>query len=541
MSISISKIFYIQIIIVVLMILGILPQESSYLILAVMCYGFYRMTLLDSLGLFIISIPFFTALPGNQFSDSMSVWRILIAALFAKAVIGRYCLKISGKGAAEKVKNMAAASIISVREKAYGRLFGLFVLFIIINLLSLAEAHYIGAGIKKILFIVNIALLFPVSQAAISRKEDVLSVLKYLLQCSLIVAFIGYFQLILTFFVPLFKFWQFWTNSVIKVFYGENLSTLLSYSNTWFSYYDVLPATLRMFSVFPDSHSFSLFILIAMPVVLFFIVHEKGPKKNNIILAMSLYLLALFFSGSRGVWASSVAALAIGVAYFTNFRSKINGIKDLSRKMRRGAREKINPRVILFSIMIFFILMPISGFVLRKNQEVQLSRSGVEIGDVKEEAMFKRLVSISNFTESSNMGRIEIWNRTIESINRHYLFGVGVGNFPLILDEEMGTAKMGSSAHNIYFDIAAETGVFGLLVFILINFEILLFSNRLFRKELAGDEMKIFAGAFFAYFFWVLIYGLFDVVLFNDKVLMFTVLVIAVLYSLKGAYFKDRM
>jgi len=323
------------------------------------------------------------------------------------------------------------------------------------------------------------------------------------------------------------------------VFYGENLSLLLSYSNTWFSYYDVLPATLRMFSVFPDSHSFSLFILTAMPIVLFFIVHEKGPRKNNVILAMSFYLLAIFFSGSRGVWVSSVAALAIGVVYFTNLRSKINGIRDLSRKIRRGAREKINPRMILFSIMVFFILMPVSGFVLRKNQEVQLSSAGIEMGDVEEEAMFKRLVSISNLSESSNMGRIEIWNRTIGSINRHYLVGVGVGNFPLILDEELGTAKMGSSAHNIYFDIAAETGVIGLLAFILINLEILFFSEKLFRKGLAGDEMKIFAGAFFVYFSWVLAYGFFDVVFFNDKVLMFTVLAVSVLYSLKGAYLKE--
>jgi len=535
MSITLNKIFYTQIIIVILMILGIMPQEASYLILVIVSYGFYKLSLLDSLGLFIISLPFFTALPENRFSDSMSVWRILIAVLFLKMVVEAHNVKFSGRGLADAAKAISK-SFSEMKEKSYGKLFFLFILFLAINFLSLFAAQYIGAGIKKILFISNIVLLFPIVQAATKSREDVLLVMRYLLKCSLIVVFVGYFQLVLTFFTPLFKFWMFWAGGVIEVFYGQTLSGLLKFSNTWFSYYEVLPATLRMFSVFPDSHSFSLFVLMAIPLLLFFIIYEHGIKKNRLVLILPFYSLALIFSGSRGVWAASVPAFIIGIAYFADLGSKINSIRDLSRKIILAAKEKINPKIIPLSILIFFLVIPISSFVLRKNQEVQLMRSGVDIGELEEEAMFKRLMSISDLYDVSNKGRIEIWNRTIESINENYLLGVGVGNFPLVLDEKLSSAKMGSSAHSIYFDIAAETGVFGLLTFLLIIAEILFFSLRLFRKELANDRMKIFAGAFFAYFFWIAVYGLFDVVLFNDKVLMFAVLVISVLYSLKGKY-----
>lgn len=539
MSMLISKIFYVQMIAVMLMVLGVLPQESSYFILAIMCYGFYKMDLIDSLKLFIISLPFFTALPESRLSDSMSMWRILIIVLFIKMMMGQCAHSVCGMNFVASVKNIFLKNI-PTKEKTYYRLFIFFILFIFANIISLVGAHYIGAGIKKILFILNISFLFPILQSAIKTREDATTIMNYMLKCSIAVVFVGYFQLLLTFFVPLFKFWQFWTNSVINVFYGRNLSELLSYSNTWFSYYDVLPATLRMFSVFPDSHSFSMFVLFSMPLILFFAADKEEKRRKGLILLIPICLLALFFSGSRGVWASYLPAVFVSLFIFVDMKSKMNNFKDLFFRMTKGSQESANARTIILSMLIFFILMPVSGFVLRKNQEVQLARVGAEISDFEEEAMFKRLVSISNLSEASNMGRIEIWSRTMRSINDHYFFGIGAGNFPLILDEELGTAKMGSSAHNIYFDVAAETGVVGLLFFVLIIFEILRYSLNIFKRCRVSDHMRIFAGAFFAYFLWIAFYGLFDVVLLNDKVLIFFVLSAGILYSFRDERLKQN-
>ncbi len=544
------------------MILGIAPQESSYLILAIMCYGFYKMSLLDSLCLFIISIPFFMAFPANRFSDSMSVWRILIGVLFLKVVYEktdkfhspeRLWSRCAGwrnkqwialgfhraiatmepaEGRAKSGFRLWITDMLKIKKtKAnnYRNLLNLFILFLAINVISLFFAQYTGAGIKKISFIVDIVLLFPVTFYAIRKEGDAVSLLKYVFYASFEVVIIGYLQFFLTFFISLSKFWEFWTGSVIKVFYGQNLSYLLSYSNTWFSYYETLPPTLRMFSVFPDSHSFPMFVLISMPIVLSLIFYYRGRRKNFYIACLIIYLLSIYFSGSRGVWVSSAFAFLSCFALFAF--PKIN--KDIFSKIKNSSKKEINSRMIIASVALFFILFPISSFLLTRNQEVQLARSGIGLDEDKENAMFRRILSISDLSEMSNKGRIQIWIETISYIGKHPLLGIGPGNFPLVLDQDLSSSKKGSSAHNIYLDIAVETGIFGLIFFVLIVLEILNRSRKLFYRLKPGYA-KIFAGAFFVYFFWISFYGLFDVVILNDKVLIFLVIVIGILYSLEG-------
>ncbi len=82
---TLKTIFLSEFILVFAMAIGIAPQEFSYLILVLLVASFVKLNMLDSLKLFILSIPFFVALPANAFSDSMSIWRVLIIALFLKA------------------------------------------------------------------------------------------------------------------------------------------------------------------------------------------------------------------------------------------------------------------------------------------------------------------------------------------------------------------------------------------------------------------------------------------------------------------------
>jgi hypothetical protein len=81
---SLKTIFISEFILVFAMAMGVAPQEFSYLILLLLLVSFVKLNKLDALKLFIISIPLFVALPANQFSDSMSIWRILIIVLFLK-------------------------------------------------------------------------------------------------------------------------------------------------------------------------------------------------------------------------------------------------------------------------------------------------------------------------------------------------------------------------------------------------------------------------------------------------------------------------
>ena len=199
-------------------------------------------------------------------------------------------------------------------------------------------------------------------------------------------------------------------------------------------------------------------------------------------------------------------------------------------------------KIITCSILLFFVLMPVSSFTLKMNQEIQLDRNNIQLSDDERSrfSMFERAFSISDFSEISNKGRLQIWRETLISISERPFLGVGFGNFPTVLEENISTSKMGSSAHSTYLDIASEIGVFGLIIFLLILIEILKTARNLFFK-LENKYLKIFTGSFFVYFVWICAYGLFDIVIFNDKVLMMTVIMIGMLYSIYPLHNSKKM
>ncbi len=602
-----------EIILVLAMIAGIAPQEFSYLILVLLVISFIKLSLLDSLKLFILSVPFFTALPANAFSDSMSAWRVLIVVLFLKASWGGYKFCHSDKNchiAGSKLylepectngklfgQNKVACKCIKVRsitanqhrfsglwsqlmsalrlhsleartmEPAdkpanYHKLFLLTGLFFTIAILSLISAQSLGAGVKKLLFFANIFLLFPIIIRAIKKESDLREILKAVFCSSAIIVSIGYFQFLSTFIITLSQFWDFWADNVIKVFYGQNLSRLLSYSNTWFSYYGALPPTLRMFSVMPDSHSFAMLVTISMPAILSLLFYYgRGRRKKYLSIVLIFFLLAIYLSGSRGVWVGSVFALMAGVYLFLSSSLKARNspqsseerlrlgeirlmisefIKLLKSKVGFKINEENNSKhyskLIAFSVVLFFVLMPVSSLILRQNQETQIIKSGINLSTEERSrlSMFERAFSISDFSETSNMGRLQIWQETLLSIGSHPFLGVGFGNFNYVLDQNESALKKGSSAHSIYLDIASEIGIFGLMVFLFLLAFILESAYHLYFR-LQKKYLKIFAGSFFVYFFWVCAYSIFDVVIFNDKVLMIITIMIGLLFSLNRA------
>jgi len=501
-----------ELVAVFLMVFNILPREASFFITGLLIFYFIFSPLEDSLWVFIASIPLFVALPITENFDTVANWRILSAVLFlvlffkqgipinlVKNNLGKWRLK-------ENFKHYQAEYLTGI--------------FLLIAIASLFIADNMFIGIKKILFLINIFLLYIIIRnLAHKNKKIILKVMNAMKVAIGLVLGIGFLQLIMVFFMNLHKFWYLWDKNVINVFYGIDLSNLLSYSNTWFSYYSYQLPTLRMFSIFPDSHSFAFFCILAIPFFLTAIfIRKKGAKKEAIFLYLMLNscLLAIIFSGSRGAWVSAFGVFLICLfAIILHFSPAI-----------RLRQKQI--QLILGCFIIFFLLFPIASAILFMPQYIELGRDALS-----NVSLFERTRSIINFAETSIKSRLEIWQRTADSIIIQPLLGVGIGNFPSVLNEDLSFSKRGSSAHNLYLDFAAEIGIFALFILLIIFWKIFKRAWYFFQGKIKENNLylNIWTGFFAIAFLWILGYSLFDVVLLNDKVLLFFVTNVAVLYS----------
>ena len=121
---------------------------------------------------------------------------------------------------------------------------------VLIMFFSLLVAGDLWIGFKKIIFLANAFLIYIVIRNLVFKNREVISKIFNAVKVAIgITLGVGFLQLIMVFFVNLHQFWYLWVSHVSNVYYGKALSYLLSYSNTWFSYYSYQLPTLRMFSV----------------------------------------------------------------------------------------------------------------------------------------------------------------------------------------------------------------------------------------------------------------------------------------------------
>ncbi|MEK7161027.1 MAG: O-antigen ligase family protein [Patescibacteria group bacterium] len=504
---QLNIIFALEVIVVALAASGLIPREAILVWTGLAIFYMIFSPLEDSLWLVIASIPLGAALPLYETFDTLASWRILILVLFGclffKKDLFSYLRKTADRNWSFRDALKSKALIWWVAG------------FLLIALLSIGVASYKIIALKKLIFLLNILILFLIVKYLTRRRpQDILRVWRAALTGGVVVAFVALIQFLAVLFIPLYNFWEFWAEKVITAFYGEGLSNLLSYSNTWFAYYSVNPPTLRLFSVFPDSHSFAMFNILLLPISLVLFLYYKDNRRLNILLKIMIVLsfFGIVMSGSRGAWLSIVPVFLAAI-YF--YRQRID------ESMVKKALQTLTLFIIFFVLSVGY---PPVLYTFQSWQTGNFSSSTF--------SFFERAKSISNLEETSNKGRIEIWQASLRSVAAHPLLGVGLGNYVVVLDEKVSAVKKGASAHNLYLDFASEIGIIGALFLIGIFWEILYTSWLVWRcsKEL---YFRFFGLLFGLYLFWVLGYSFFDVVLLNDKVLLLFVVSAATLYSLR--------
>lgn len=482
---KLNWVFVIQLILFSLIVIGVLPRSVVlYLAVALAVYVLFA-SLEDATIFFVRSIPFFIAIPLTATFDNFNTWRILAGIIFLKWLW-------------PKIRNFKLQT------------YTILLLFLLSAVLSIIPAPDKMLAVKRIIYFLNLSLIGVVIYDLAQKNDFAKRLIKNISIPVIAVTMVGFVQLGSTYLMDIYQFMGFWAGKVQFNQFGAGWSYIVyNLGNTWFAYYGE-QISLRMFSLFPDSHSFPQFILLGLPAI--FVVFFN--RKKILIPLVSSVFLAAILTGTRGIWAAGAVSALIALFLMFWFK-KI----DLSQ-----SNQKIFKKISIH-LAIFFALF-IIAFPIFASPQFRLYKMDSDL-------LAKRVRSIINFGETSNKERIRIWKLSLESIKKHPLLGVGVGNFPVVLNQDLALAKAGSSAHNIYLQIATEMGI-PALIFALWFLWVLMQKIYINFATSRDWGITIYNGAALIFVPWVLVYCLTDVALFDERAFLLFVTIVSLILANKN-------
>jgi hypothetical protein len=477
-----------EIMVVLLVAFGLIPREAALIMSGIMVFYFIFSKMEDGLILFIASIPIFVALPITESFDSLSAGRIFVLVLFLKWLFSQKQIKFI------KMKRLEILSA----------------LLLLVLILSILPAIDKIAAIKKIIYLINLAAIFLIVRDTIKDKIIFKKAVKAVLISSAIVFLIALGQLISTYFFTIGSFWDWWADHFSLGFYGENLRQIIKTDNAWFANSPSGPSVIRLFGSFTDPHSFALYLLLTLPFIISLAITKIKEKfrKEWIWLILTMFFIVL--SGTRGIWLGIIFGFL--AAIYLLFK-KMNFTRCVS--------------CVLAVLVIFVFLIPIASTF------TTIPQFREHAGQSDAALILKRLASILDLDELSNQGRIYIWKRSLESFKEHPLLGIGAGNFPVVLGQDIALAKAGSSAHNLYLNFLVENGLFAFILIVFMVWEILSVVFFVLKLNLP-QKTRILITGLFIYLVWAFGYSLFDIALLDERVFLIFLTILGMIYAIKN-------
>lgn len=502
---KLNIVFALQCATTIAVVFGGFPRETFLFSAAVLVFFSLFCPLEETVLLIARSIPIFVALPITEQFDSLNVWRIIVLILFFRW--------LSDTARIHSIIDEVLVHARAIKTNAWHGIVRAWrqwpVEFLSLALIGISVASLIGAadvlgGVKRIIFFLNLTMLFFVVRS-ITTRGNAARIALNAVYSGIIVVLVGMLQLVLAYTMNVDHFSEFWALTVNKALYGAAWANIAIVANTWFAYYSGT-IHLRMFSSFPDTHSFPLYLLMILCFATTLFAFEKNkPKKYILGAVIAFAALEAVLSGTRGIWASAIFAVVfIGYLFVRRY------------PIRKEA---------LLPLVLFFASLPLAAFIFNSPQ-FQFR------GTPAERAVFaERIRSIVDTEETSNQGRIYIWKETLRSMGKHPLLGVGIGNFPVVLALNPSASKAGASAHNLYLNFFAELGVLGFVATSLFIVVIMKKGWYLFTRG-ADDYVRFFALNALMYLVWILWYSMTDVAIFDERPFLLLMVLLGMMFAL---------
>jgi len=363
----------------------------------------------------------------------------------------------------------------------------LVLIFLFLASASLFAGLDAAAGVRKLLYFFTIFPVFLIAADIFQEKKWRAKGLAVIVLSGTMAAAIGLAQFSLPFFVGIGKTVKIW-ESAAPYLWGNSFGKLVASNASWLV--NIAGETrMRAFGFFPDPHNFAFFVNLCLFASLGYFFSQKKIGKIWVGVSLGLMLLAVGLSFSRGAYFGTIA----GLLFFA--------IVYLKRAKALGKAFVVS------GVIIIFLFVFNSG------------------------AISQRIASSFNTKEGSNVERLKNWGQAVEIVRDHPLVGVGLGNYSHAVD---ATVQDRSSiyAHNLFLDIAAETGILNAAVFLFL----ILFS--IWRNLKSRDMLGLGLAAGLVGF---LVHSVFDTALYCPQVLViFLVLVALGLYNLESSRLSSR-
>lgn len=210
--------------------------------------------------------------------------------------------------------------------------------------------------------------------------------------------------------------------------------------------------------LFDHTNFFANFLLGSIPiglVLIFWVKHKNFIKIILIAVAISAFVITL----SRAAYIGFIVAL-IMILFFAYRDRKIHSVTKTILS--------IGLMSFLSVVVLMYVIGPLRLDFVPKEDTGRKSQK---------ELLARRVTSTTDPLAITNIERIQIWTAGMEMLKDNFVFGVGLENFKVRYKEyKLPEAKRDQvAAHNSYFQLLIETGIFGFLSFAV--FWVLLFTN----------------------------------------------------------------
>jgi O-antigen ligase len=302
-------------------------------------------------------------------------------------------------------------------------------------------------------------------------------------------------------------------NHTVEILHGvRTFKVFASGDNNWI----LINGPLRAVGTFPTPMGLgqylfvSLFLAITLIITAptsLYVFTRKTPKSNPnppvdsllsvknrtelmfCYLVLGLDLITEIATYSRGAWFGTILGLVVAVGLSLLLKSQPGNANPkplVTNRWQRNLKKLAAPLLIILIItVVAYLVQGKLPLPYPKDKTVQNSSYGDN-----QTSIDQRMKDTFEADNESNQVRFTVWKYAIDLFEQHPIFGRGLGTFAVgdsteiaSQPKDLQSALYSSTyAHNIYLDFLAETGLVGLLGYLLLIWATVYYAWQLWRQ-----------------------------------------------------------